>query len=174
MNSTKFRLATDFRKSYPSNPGDSIVYNRVTKVKPNGELELVISGKDDLYASIQSHADSCNINVIIKRYQNGDLSALQAGTPSYGDFSEMPKTYAEVLNAVIAGERLFDSLPADKRELFDNDAKKFIASIGSDKWCDALGIVKDAQNDGTAAAALGDDAVKHIAQMEVISDEQKQ
>lgn len=100
-----------------------------SELQDNGEIALIPSGVDDLYASIQSHKDSCDIHVLLARYQNGDVEALSQRQGVYGDFTEMPKTYMELLNTVIAGRSYFDSLPVETREKFDHSFEKFMMSM---------------------------------------------
>lgn len=107
--------------------GDHQLYT--SELQDNGEITLIPSGVEDLYASIQSHKDSCDIHVLLARYQNGDVEALSQRQGVYGDFTEMPKTYMELLNTVISGRSYFDSLPVETREKFDHSFEKFMMSM---------------------------------------------
>lgn len=107
--------------------GDRQLYT--SELQDNGEIALIPSGVEDLYASIQSHKDSCDIHVLLARYQNGDIEALSQRQGVYGDFTEMPKTYMELLNTVISGRSYFDSLPVETREKFDHSFEKFMMSM---------------------------------------------
>lgn len=110
-------------------PGSGQRQLYTSELQDNGEITLIPSGVDDLYASIQSHKDSCDIHVLLARYQNGDVEALSQRQGVYGDFTEMPKTYMELLNTVIAGRSYFDSLPVETREKFDHSFEKFMMSM---------------------------------------------
>lgn len=114
---------------FRQNPGNSehILYS--PKLDDDGNIQLVEAGKEDIYAAIQSHKDSVDIHVLLARYRNGELDVLTKVQGAYGDFTEMPKTYAEVLNAMIAGENLFNSLPVETREKFDHSFEKFMLSM---------------------------------------------
>lgn len=139
------------------------VHNRVTKVVGSGErdlyssriaedgtVELVKCGTDNLYASIQSHKDSCDIHVLLARYANGDVNALSRVQGVFADITEMPKTYAELLNAVMRGEELFNSLPVEIRAKFDHSLEKFMVSMDSpEEFFDKLGV----KNDGVDASS---------------------
>lgn len=107
--------------------GERLLYT--SELQDNGEITLIPSGVEDLYASIQSHKDSCDIHVLLARYQNGDVEALSQRQGVYGDFTEMPKNYMELLNTVIAGRSYFDSLPVETREKFDHSFEKFMMSM---------------------------------------------
>lgn len=113
------------------------------KYAADGTLTVKEVGKHDLYADIQSHADSVDLNNILARYSNGDPSALNVRPGSFGDFVGMPKTYAELLNRTLDGERQFNQLPLEVREKFDYDFGKWLAAAGSDEWLAAMGIETD-------------------------------
>lgn len=110
-------------------PGSRVKQLYTPKLMDDGTLKLLESGTEDLYASIQSHKDSCDVHVLLARYQNGDVAALSKIQGVYGDFSEMPKNYAELLNSVIAGEQMFKSLPVEIREKFDHSLEKFMIAM---------------------------------------------
>lgn len=115
------------RVNQPIGNGEKVLYS--SSLLPNGEVDLVPFGKEDLYAQIQSHRDSCDIHVLIARYNNGDVEALQRVQGQYGDFTVMPKTYAELLQSIIDGKRMFDGLPVDTRARFDHSFEQFMMSM---------------------------------------------
>lgn len=129
------------REHYPTCAGTGgVEIEYVPHYAPDGTLTVKEVGKHDLYADIQSHADSVDLNNILARYANGDPSALNVRTGNYGDFVGMPKTYAELLNRTLDGERAFNQLPLDVREKFDFDFGKWLADAGSDDWCKNMGF----------------------------------
>lgn len=126
---SRWRSQYDPHDRVIQNPGSGTKILYAPKLQEDGTLKLVEAGKDDLYAEIQSHRDSCDIHVLLARYNNGDVSALSRIQGVYGDFTEMPKTYADLLNAVLAGEQMFKSLPVDVRAKFDHSLEKFMMSM---------------------------------------------
>lgn len=124
-----FRSPFGSHERVHKNLGNSEKVLFTSRVDEAGNIELVPSGKEDLYAFIQSHKDSCDIHVLLARYANGDPDALSRVQGAYGDFTEMPKTYAELLNAVIAGENMFNSLPVEVRAKFDHSLEKFMVTM---------------------------------------------
>lgn len=107
--------------------GDRTLYT--ARLDEDGNVLLTESGKEDLYASIQSHKDSCDIHVLLQRYADGDVDALTRVQGSFGDFTSMPSSYAELLNALIAGESYFNSLDVETRAKFDHSFEKFMISM---------------------------------------------
>lgn len=125
----KFRDLYDQRVRVIENPGSPVRVLYTSKVAEDGNIELIPSGTENLYDFIQSHKDSVDIHVILNRFANGDTNALSRVQGSYGDFTDMPTTYAELLNTMIAGENYFNSLPVETRAEFDHSFEKFMVSM---------------------------------------------
>lgn len=129
-----------FKNDIYTEKGESIKVTYSSKVNDDGTIELIPSGKEDWQAYIGSFADECDINTIVARFVNGDVNALSVRNGVYGDFTEMPKTYAEMLQLQIDAQNQFNSLPLDIKEKFNNDFNQFIATAGSEEWLNKLGF----------------------------------
>ena len=103
-------------------------------VDHNGQRDLEIVGKTDFYEYIQSHKDSVDINVLLSRYQQGDISALDRVKGQYLDISEAPKSLAEMYSFVNNASEFFNKLPLEVRKEYSFNPASFIADIGSDRW----------------------------------------
>lgn len=121
-----------------ANPGERFVKTYQPNMGSDGVLDLIEAEPFDLYESIQSHADSVDINLIISRFINGDVSVLNKRTPMYFDATEMPRTYAEMYQKVIDAHNYFEQLPLDVREKFGHSPETFFALIGTDEWNDKM------------------------------------
>ncbi len=131
----KFPTLFDKHDRVFSNPGNPLkkIYKPI--VRDDGFVDLVVSGEESLYDSIQSWKDSVDINVILARYANGDVDALSKVQGAFGDFTQFPSTYAEMLNRVIQGKHMFESLPLEIREKYNHDFGQFIAAMDKpDFW----------------------------------------
>lgn len=115
-------------------------------VDKKGNIELEECGKENTQEIIQSYAESCDIQLILQNAMMGDVSGLQKVQGFYGDFTQMPKTYAELLQLQIDAQNTFNSLPPDVRKSFDNDVNKFLMSAGEKDWLKKLGIDPDLNN----------------------------
>lgn len=74
----------------------------------------------------QSHRDECDINMIMKRFENtGILPDLIKKDPVYGDFSD-PIDYQEAQNVVAFANEQFASLSSKIRKRFGNDPEEFL------------------------------------------------
>ena len=116
-------------RRFPSCVGSGIKVLYAPVFDRDGVMHLEQAGTEDLYASIQSHKDSCDIYVILGRYQAGDVSALSKVQGLYGDFTQVPKTFAEALNVMIAAESYFDSLPVEEKAKYNNSFHQYLANM---------------------------------------------
>lgn len=154
-------LAT--RKRCRINSGDRMkqeyqpVYNRA------GVWHLEETKKTSLYLSIQSYAASCDINIIMARYRNGETDVLQQIQGVYGDFSNVPTNYADLMNAKLTAENLFNSLSAEVREKYNNSVTQFMAEIGTQAGLEKLGVKFNNDENLVGSPA---DAVKEGASVE--------
>ncbi|QCS36579.1 minor capsid protein [Capybara microvirus Cap3_SP_469] len=111
---------------------------RLTVTK-DGKKELVPKGKLNVYEFIQSFKDECDVESIIKKYNMiGDPSILNVRDTYYGDFTNMPRTLAEVHKMSIEASEYFNSLPLEVRREFNFNEGEFYAQIGSDKYYDVF------------------------------------
>lgn len=139
-----------FRTQFQSH--DRVNANVGSRVKPvyspvydkNGVIDLEQTGSENLYDYIQSHKDSVDIHKILQRFENGDTVALAKVQGMYGDFTEVPRTYAEALNAIISAEQTFNSLPVETRAKFNHSFSQFLAQSGTVAWAEALGFKAEA------------------------------
>lgn len=139
----KFRSQFDKRDRVPQNVGSRIRQLYTSSINEDGEIELLPSGTENLYDMIQSHKDSCDIHVLMARFANGDASVLSQRQGAYGDFTQLPTTYAGLLNAVIAGENYFNSLPLETRAKFDHSFERFMISMDNmPKFLETLGVAQ--------------------------------
>lgn len=122
------------RERIVSNPGERFAPTYALKVDDDGVMDLRETGKVDIYGKIQTYKDSVDIHYILERFVNGDESALNAATPSFGDFTEYPTTYAEMLQRTHEAEEMFMQLPVEVRAEFNHSPGEFFSSIGSDKF----------------------------------------
>lgn len=121
--------------SFVSNPGSPLKINYAPKVSDKGSVELMEIGVENFQDYIDSFRDSAEIGTVISRFQNtGDAGILQQRVGQYGDFTDAPKTLAQALQLQIDSNLLFDSLPVDIKQKFDNDRNQFFAQSGTEDW----------------------------------------
>ena len=123
-----------------SNPGNRFKTLYAPRFDDNGVMELVENGRENLYEFIQSHKDSTDIHVLLDRYQRGDESVLSRRQGLYGDFTQMPNTYAEALNAMISAENYFNGLPVETRAKFGHSFQQFLVSMDKPGFMEAMGF----------------------------------
>lgn len=126
---------------YPVSSGSRYREKKKGALQKDGTIKLFSVGRQDVYADIQSYESETNINSIIARASNGDFSGLDCGRGEgiFGDFTQMPSSYFEVLNIVIEGKHAFEKLPVEIKEKFGNDFNKWFVSAGEYDWFEKMG-----------------------------------
>ena len=77
----------------------------------------------------QSFAEECDINVIVKRYQDtGMLPHVQRRMPMYGDFS-MDVDLHGMIQRVEAAQANFEELSAEVRDRVGNSPERFLEFV---------------------------------------------
>lgn len=135
-----FKTQYDARDRIQSHPGNPIKQLYTGSYNERGQVELKEDGTEDIYAFIQSFAESTDIHSILRRYQNGEVDVLEKVQGFYGDITEMPKTYAEALQRISDSEKVFWSLPVDVRAKFGHSFSEFLAASNDNDFLDRLGI----------------------------------
>ena len=135
-----FKTQYDVRERIESHPGNPIKQLYSGSYNERGQVELKEDGTEDLYAFIQSFAESTDIHAILKRYQNGEVDVLEKVQGFYGDITEMPHTYAEALQRIADSEKVFMSLPVDIRAKFGHSFSEFLAASQDADFLDRLGV----------------------------------
>ena len=136
----RFSTRYDPHDRVTANSGSRLRILYQAQLDDEGRIDLVECGTEDLYAQIQSHADSVDIHTILRQFEAGDTEALMRRQGTFGDFTEMPKTYAEMLNAVIAGEQKFMELPVEVRARFGHSFQQWLAGMDNpDDFAEKMG-----------------------------------
>lgn len=156
----QFKTQYDARDRFFSDPGSPEHITYAGHYDEKGRVVLEESGRENIYDFIQSHAESCDIHVLMKRYQNGDVDALSQKQGFYGDFLDFPKTYAEALNHMNEMERQFMALPVETREKFGNSFTEFLAASAEPDFLDRLGIKKEIASE--TVPVISQDEIKEV------------
>lgn len=135
-----FKTQYDGRERIKSHPGNPIKQLYAGSYNERGQVELKEDGTEDLYAYIQSFADSTDIHAILRRFENGEVDVLEKVQGFYGDITGMPRTYAEALQRIADSEKVFMSLPVDVRAKFNHSFSEFLAASQDADFLDRIGL----------------------------------
>lgn len=124
-----FKTQFDPRERVVANLGDPAKILYSAKFDDKGVMDLVETGRENLYEYIQSHKESCDIHVILERFARGDVGALERVQGVYGDFSNVPKSYADMLNLVHSAEDAFSRLPVEERAKYGHSFERWLVEF---------------------------------------------
>lgn len=119
---------------FVSNPGSKIVAEYGLVTSDEGVTSVGVVGEKNLDAIIQSNKDTGNVALLVAKYNAGDTEALNNVRGVYGDFRNMPTNYAEMVSRLNECRALFEALPVDIKEQFDNNPDVFWSEYGSERF----------------------------------------
>lgn len=128
-------------KSIPcpsTEPGSPYEWTWKEHYDEKGVLSIVHDKQKNVQEEIQSHAESVDLHVLIARYENGDLGALNQKEPTFADIIEVPNSYADVMNMRATTKRYFYDLPVEIRAQFNHDFDQFAAQLGTENCSNIL------------------------------------
>ena len=156
--------STELKKKFYSNPGCRKKPNYKAKKDEKGRIVVAETGTfDDIYTYIQSFADSVDINVLIAKFRAGDDTALNQRVGAYLDTTDIPNNYRDILNMKLETEQLFNSLPVDIKQKFNNNVDEFIMEVGKDGFTEKLNIAKKVEQVQKVANTI-DSVQKNVSQ----------
>lgn len=115
-----------------SGSGIEPVYSLVLDDK--GVETVQQTGQRDIYSEIQSFRESTELSVLLQRYAQGDVTALNQKVGTFMDLVDMPKTYAELFQRARDAEITFMQLPADLKEIFNGSYTEFWSQMGTPEF----------------------------------------
>lgn len=125
-------------QEFVSDPGSRYRDVYTPSIAKDGQIELVVTGKEDIVEMMNSYKDSCDPSILAERFLAGDETALRQGNPTFMDLLGVPKTLAEAYALNFRAEAAFEHLPSEVKSKFDNNYFKFVESAGTDSWFEAL------------------------------------
>lgn len=127
--------------------GDRYHKTYEVEIDDKGHKSLHESGKEDTYAKIQEHVESCLIENIVAKAQMGDTEALNRVKGQYADLTGMPTNLAEAQNKILAIKNEFYKLPIDVRREFGMSPEAYVQQYGTEQWATKMGFNKKIEAD---------------------------
>ena len=146
---------------FVSNPGSKIVAEYGLVTAEDGSSSVGVVGEKNLDAIIQSNKDNGNVALLVAKYNAGDSEALNKVRGVYGDFRNMPSTYAEMVSRINECRSVFEALPVDIKEQFDNNPDVFWSEYGTERFNNIIaGGIEQPSNNEPNNIVPGDPDVK--------------
>lgn len=125
---TKYDLDKKTEHVSPSGDDIHITYGWIYE---DGVLKYVEKERTNLYAKIQAEKDLTDLHAILSRYEAGDDTALDKVEGMYMDTVDLPKNYAELYTAVSRANDIFDNMPSEIKQKYDNNPAMFWKNYGT-------------------------------------------
>lgn len=127
-------------RRFYSNPGSPIYERREARLQDDGTYKLVVVGQTNIQEQYDADGAVSCLPALIARFANGEVDVLSKVQGFYGDITTAPKSFAELLQTVIDGQNLFDSLPVSIKRNFGDSFEQWFSSYGSEDWYKAMGL----------------------------------
>ena len=127
------------------------------KVGSHEEIVFEQTGTQSISEYINSFTDTTDIKKIFERYQMGDVSVLTKRVGDYVDTVGCPDTLLDAQLMLKNGSQLFDSIPAEIREKFDNDPEKFVQASIDGTVFEKSGLPKQVEEDKKTISSQQDE-----------------
>ena len=126
------------RKRIETNPGSPIRIVYGSELDKNKNIKVTEKGKEDFYAYINSFSDSVNIHVLLARFMNGDKESLLQRAGAYIDISSVPTNINDFMDLAQNAKNLFETLPIETKQAFNNNIMEFMSTIGDKEWIEKM------------------------------------
>ena len=126
----------------PASTGDKITqpYGWIYK---DGEYQYLPKGNPhNHYEEIQAQRDAVDLKKILARYESGDTSALERVNGFYLDTVELPKSLADLYDAVSRSNEVFDAMPIEIKEKYGHNPASFWKAHGTESFDNFLNEVR--------------------------------
>lgn len=111
------------------------------EINEKGQKQLVWTGRKNLYKEIQSYADDCNIENILKRAANGDLSDFRPDG-IYADVTKVPTNMIEAQKEMMKLEHFWNNMSKKIKAKYNNSLETFISKAGEESWLIDTGLIQ--------------------------------
>lgn len=129
------------------------------EINSKGQKVLVKTGERNLYEEIQSYAEECKIENILKRVAIGDMSDFRPDG-IYQDISEIPNNLIEARQEMQKLENLWNKLDIDTKRKYNFDVNEFMAQAGKEAWLIDTGFLKPVDAEKVTPAATDPEPTK--------------
>ena len=86
----------------------------------HGHLDIKKSGDFELQSQIEAESCLCDMNLLIERFNYGDVDALNKRQSFFADITAYPGSYRDALDILKDGRSFYDSLSAEEKKHYGN------------------------------------------------------
>lgn len=140
-NKIPFRTAYSGQIRFKTPTGNGLENIYEYRINNKGQKELQLVGEKNLYDEIQSFHEECKIENILKQVGIGDYSSFKPDG-MYADITQIPTNLIEAKKEIMKLENVWNKLPTETKNKYDNSVETFIASAGSEAWLTDMGLMQ--------------------------------
>lgn len=117
-------------KTVFSNPGKRMKVVYELKVNDRGKRNIEKVGESDIQQAIDAEFPSVDLNMVLKRLENGDSDALEKVQGFYADVAALPVDMRSIMEMNEQASKIFNQMPDTYKKLYQNDYLQFLYDPG--------------------------------------------
>lgn len=137
-----FRTAYSGQVRHNTNPGRAMQNEYGYVIDKFGRKILIKTGETNQYETIQEALEETKIENILQRASIGDMSVFRPDG-IYEDLTQLPTNLIEARRAMQNLENLWETIPQEIKNKYNNNLEEFIGASGSDGWLRDMGLIKE-------------------------------
>ena len=150
----KFFTAFNRRGHSPSPSGERYRIEHMLVLDERGQVQLAEKSRIDLVELHNADRDSVSLPLLMRRYCDGDILALEQRSDTfYADLTELPANAVEAANRAFMARQLFEGLSTDIKATFGNSVDTWLARLS--------------EGDATALRSIGAKVIEKTSESEV-------
>jgi len=118
--------------SFVSNSGQRYKPEYIGEPDEDGVIQLVKVGETDLVEMHQRDAFANDVNMLYKRFCNGDITALSQVQGTFMDTLGMPRDLRGMYDVITGYRNIYDNIPDNEKEGYSFES--WLEDAGSEKW----------------------------------------
>lgn len=126
----KFRTRYSEMKTVFTNPGKRMKVVYELKINDRGRRGIEKVGETDIQQAIDAEYPAVDLNMVLKRLENGDTDALEQVKGFYADVAALPVDMRSIMEMNEQASKIFNEMPDNYKKLYQNDYLQFLYDPG--------------------------------------------
>lgn len=149
----KFRNRYSEMKTVFTNPGKRMKVVYELKINDRGRRGIEKVGETDIQQAIDAEYPSVDLNMVLKRLENGDTDALEQVKGFYADVAALPVDMRSIMEMNEQASKIFNEMPDNYKKLYQNDYLQFLYDPGK-----LVDVIEQERKNAESVVIVDDDS----------------
>lgn len=140
-------------KTVFTNPGKRMKVVYELKINDRGRRGIEKVGETDIQQAIDAEYPSVDLNMVLKRLENGDTDALEQVKGFYADVAALPVDMRSIMEMNEQASKIFNEMPDNYKKLYQNDYLQFLYDPGK-----LVDVIEQERKNAESVVIVDDDS----------------